>query len=457
MYYRLTYRTRTTKYRVGDSLLCGQRPLDIGQTPTCEALLPESEQYEPQVFASIMPLSDNKGWCLVRRTDCFSITVDGVELETSTMLRDGAHIRCSDFGSEAHAEVCFTFNIRNDGGYDRHGEGVVRPGATVRWLTPVLAVVGVVLAVLLLRPLGLRQVNLDRYDASIYHIAVDSVYLVKDTLIEDHWQEVIVEAAALTECPSATCFLTDDGYFVTARHCIEPWIGEESQECVSSHNMPPALLLSAKAETSNRTDTTAHWRVWAHCIVSRDSQHYEYRSTDFHMNKSRDLMLPMGTRSNPLWVRSVVPVWGRRDMELGDFAYVKSPGLQGRLTLADSGFLSRFDRQAGREVAILGYPVKDNDDGDAVTHNFGNSQHVTSDDLGSRQQGCIQMSAHINPGNSGGPVLARVGSSTKVIGIVSKADMHASQGTFWVVPVTEVNRLMQLGDTTIETDIIYRR
>ena len=62
----------------------------------------------------------------------------------------------------------------------------------------------------------------------------------------------------------------------------------------------------------------------------------------------------------------------------------------------------------------------------------------------------------INPGNSGGPVLAKIKDRIFVIGIVSKADGQATQGTFWVVPSTEIVSLKQRGGKIIDT-LIFRR
>ena len=66
------------------------------------------------------------------------------------------------------------------------------------------------------------------------------------------------------------------------------------------------------------------------------------------------------------------------------------------------------------------------------------------------------MSAPINPGNSGGPVLAKIKDRILVVGIVSKADGQATQGTFWVVPSTEILSLKHRGGNMMDT-LIFRR
>ncbi len=446
MYYRLTYKNSWQGHKVGENILCSKRPLDIGQTTTCDVILPESDRYEPRLFATILPL-ESGGWCIVRRTDFFDILVNGEPLKSASKLENGDIICFSGFNSEFKIQnTLFSFTIHTDSDYDDAAGVIYRHPTQKRTaiVTTVLTVLALIVACIAIfgnrHSGGLKEMALDNYDASVYHIMADSVLLVMDTIIDGVDGEVVVDRVALTAPQSATCFLTDEGLFVTARHCIEPWIADETWDGISEMTMPAEVRLAAIAETANRTGES-QWHVKAHCIVSRNGENYDFMSDDFYTDRSRDLVMQLGTPEHPLWFRTIVPVATRRDMELGDFAYIKAPeGLKGTFTLATREDLQKFDQQSNREIAILGYPVKDNDDGDAVTHLFGNSQHIFFDSTASRMRGCIQMSAQVNPGNSGGPILACIDGKIKVIGIVSKSDMHASQGTFWAVPTTELTR-----------------
>ena len=100
--------------------------------------------------------------------------------------------------------------------------------------------------------------------------------------------------------------------------------------------------------------------------------------------------------------------------------------------------------------------MNDNQEEGICAKAFGNSQNVELVKNDSEIAGCIQMSAPINPGNSGGPVLAKIQDRILVIGIVSKADGQATQGTFWAVPSTEIVSLKQRGGKIIET-LKFRR
>ena len=456
MYYRLTYQTTWLGHKAGDAVMCSKRPLDIGQSAECDVALPESDIYEPLVFATILPLEEG-GWCIVRRTDCYDMSVNGEPLTTFVRLNDGDRLSFSGFGHS----VELVFNIRTDSYYD-DASGVVyhhSPRRRTFVLSTLLAVVAIAVACYAVLGKhgveGIRGADLDKYNAYVYHIVADSVMLVNDTVIDGVATEVVVDRAALAKPLSGTCFLTDDGKFVTARHCIEPWVADETWDGVRLETMPVEVSMAVRAETANQKGE-GHWRVRSHCTISRNGEVYEYMSDAFCIDRSRDLVMQLGTNENPLWLRTIIPVATRHDMELSDIAFADAPEIKGGFAMAKMEDMGRFDSQNNRDVAILGYPQKENDN-ELLTVTFGNSQHIVRDDAKRRVMGCIQMSAQINQGNSGGPILALIGNKIKVIGIVSKVDLYASQGTFWAVPVTEMVPRPKADEVENTPTNIYRR
>lgn len=239
---------------------------------------------------------------------------------------------------------------------------------------------------------------------------------------------------------------------------MEPWITDEKWDGTGFDvKMPPAVRMAAEAETRNRTQGTDAYGVKARCVISNGLETFYLYSTDFRFNKTRDKVLRLGTEKEPIYWRTIMPLANRRDMELGDFAYVEAEGgITGNLELASLEDLKRFDRQADKEIAVIGFPVNDNNADELCVKVYGNSQHLEFDGKGENLRGCIQMMAPVNPGNSGGPVVARTGNRIKVIGIVSKADGMARQGVFWAVPVTEVHLLRAHGGL-MDDSITYRR
>ena len=460
MYFKLTYRQSSDKRQIGDFFLCGAQKLDIGQTKCCELRLPESSEFEPVVFATILCKQDGKGYSIIKRTDFQELQINGKRLNICQSLKDGDLISFVIDGQT----ISLLFSMYNDGEYSASMGVVYKKNKSNRKIQ--YGIAAIAFLALLISALSmyfrrdyhiLRHENLDVYDASIYHIYVDSVYLVQDSIINGKLEEQVLEAVALDRQVAGTCFLTCDSLFVTARHCVEPWINDEDWNGISyDDKMSPAVRLATMAETRNMLSGEERYRVKAHCMISKGLEQYEYYSTDFHFNKSRDQVVCLGTDQHPIYWRTIMPLASRRDMELGDFAYVESKGLKGNLQLADMKDMKAFRRQPDKDIVAIGFPLNDNQDESICVKVFGNSQNVefTKDD--SEIIGCIQMSAPINPGNSGGPVLAKIKDRILVVGIVSKADDQATQGTFWVVPSTEILSLKHRGGNMMDT-LIFRR
>lgn len=460
MYFKLTYHHSADKKQVGDFFHCGAQKLDIGQTNCCELRLPESSDFEPVVFATILYKQDGKGYSIIKRTDFHELQINGKRLKICQSLKDGDLISFVIDGQT----ISLLFSMYNDGEYSASMGVVYKKNKSNRKIQ--YGIAAIAFLALLISALSmylrrdyyiLRHENLDVYDASIYHIRVDSVYLVQDSIINGKLEEQVLEAVALDRQVAGTCFLTCDSLFVTARHCVEPWINDEDWNGISyDDKMSPAVRLATMAETRNMLSGEERYRVKAHCMISKGLEQYEYYSIDFHFNKSRDQVVCLGTDQHPIYWRTIMPLASKRDMELGDFAYVESKGLKGNLQLADMKDMKVFRRQPDKDIVAIGFPLNDNQDESICVKVFGNSQNVefTKDD--SEIAGCIQMSAPINPGNSGGPVLAKIKDRILVVGIVSKADGQATQGTFWVVPSTEIVSLKQRGGKIINT-LIFRR
>ncbi len=459
MYYRLTYIVSSDKARIGDHILNGDKPLNIGQGAASDVQIPESEIYEPQVYATILRQDDGPYWYIVRRTDCHNISVNNNNVSVAQILQSGDVLSFDD--GAIYAEL--KFETFDDGEYDASSGFVYKPHKGNRihlFAAVILALFTLGLAaygIISPRQADLRHSVLSQFQQSIYHITVDSVYLVCDN--------IIVDSIELVDVAVGTAFLAEDGndsLFITARHCVEPWINDEEWDGVSSKaKMSPEVRLAAKAETENRLAGYNKYILRSHCVISKGFERYDYYSTDFFMNKTRDMVMRLGNANETLYWRTIFPIAHRRDMELGDFAYIKATNLaretnEPLMSLAVWDDILRFTNSENHDIAVIGYPLNDND-ADEVSVVFGNHTGLAFNDSITEPVGCLQMSAPINRGNSGGPVVALIGNNIKVIGIVSKADGRADQGMFWAVPITEVLNMHRQGDKIKEDSVIYRR
>ena len=298
MYYRLTYIASSNKERLGDFVQNGNKPLNIGQGVSCNVQLPESDMYEPQVFATILSNEASDGWYVVRRTDSHHVLVNGVEVSVAQMLQDGDRLSFDD-GSELAA---LRFETFDDGEYDASSGIVYRKHEGNRHyhlaaVVIALAALGVaVYGILSPRQADLRNTDLKQFSQSVYRISVDSIYFLRDG--------ITVDSIELANVAEGTAFLTNDSLFVTARHCIEPWINDEDWDGMSSKSkMSPELKLATQAETGNRMAGYEKYTLRAHCVISKGLERYNHYSTDFCMNKSRDMVLRLGTPQEVIYWR----------------------------------------------------------------------------------------------------------------------------------------------------------
>lgn len=459
MYYKLTYTASSDKARIGDHILNGNKPLNIGQGVAVNVQLPESDIYEPQVYATILWQEDGGFWYIIRRTDCHHVSVNGNGVPVAQILHSDDVLSFDD--GAIHAEL--KFETFDDGEYDASSGFVYKPHKGNRihlFAVVVLALFALGLAaygIISPKQADLRHSNLGQFQQSVYHITVDSVYLVCDN--------IIIDSIELSEVAAGTAFLAkdgDDSLFITARHCIEPWINDEKWDGMSGKaKMSPEVRLATMAETENRLAGYNKYVLRSHCIISKGFERYDYYSTDFFMNKTRDLVMRLGTTKEAIYWRTIFPIAHRRDMELGDFAYIKVKNLTREdnaplISLAAWDDIKKFTKSENHDIAVIGYPLNDND-ADEVSVVYGNHTGLAFNDSITEPVGCLQMSAPINRGNSGGPVVAMIGNNIKIIGIVSKADGRADQGMFWAVPVTEVLNMHRQGDKIKEDSVIYRR
>lgn len=468
MYYRLNYIASSVKNRKGDCFMNGKKPLSIGQGMNCDIQLPDSDLYEPQVFASVLYSESGDGWLIIRRSDCCHIMVNGKELSIARNLDNGDVISFSD----DTADEVFRFEMFDDGDYDGNSGFVYKKhkgNRLVVAMTIIMSVLALGIAafsIVFSNRKDLRRYDWGQYKSSVYQITVDSVCLICDSIVDGSRQSVVVEETDLEQAFVGTAFLcldhdTGDTLLVTARHCVEPWINDEKWDGNSDiSKMSPEVRLSTMAENGNRHAGYDKYVLRAHCILSRGLERHEYYSTDFFMNKSRDLVMRLGTPEKPIYWRTILPIAKRRDMELGDFAYTKVKGMNtakgnALISLAKWDEIVAFTKSDNRDIAVMGFPLNDNDVNNATVV-YGNYMELEINDSVRVPNGCLKLSALINRGNSGGPVFARIGNETKVIGIVSKADGRAEQGLFWAVPITEVTALHSKGDTIEDTELFRR-
>lgn len=449
-YYSITVKHPIGKLQSGEHFYNAKSPLSLGQQPSANIQLPCDEDLLPQNFCVITNNTKSNSWQLVKQTDFYPVLLNGEEIAYVGNLHDGDVITVGG--------ATFLFKVHNDDNYSV-SNGIVIRKPKQGWTKPLLwcASLLLVLAVSIGYPMimknrnGFTKADNRSIRASVYKILVTEVMLQQHTPDDPEGVYSSVDTCVLDSISVGTCFFTEDSLCVTARHCVEPWVDFSAWSDDTKHSeLPRDVSWALLAEQSQLEQADTLYRIVSHCLVlEEDSCIYEFTSDQCSFNRSRDIIIRLGDDLMP-W-RVIYPLYKRKDVELGDFAFVKTTR-KGELELATDAYLSKMNSEEDSEVRIFGYPKK----------NHGNLweyqivSHVTIPEMeDSAYTACLQLNVSGTGGYSGSPVIEKKNGRLMVVGIFSKIDdFDDSKQTFYAVPASEVS---QYNSTKANEKIQYRR
>lgn len=434
-YYSITVKNSSATLHAGECFYNSCAPLTIGQKPTADIQLPCSDDLLPQTFCVIVANPDGEGWLIVRKSEFYAVRVGDADLAVVAHLADGDTITVEDH--------TFVFNTHDDDAYVE-GQGLVRVSAkhSLRhWMFW-----GVSLLLILVASIGFQVCSkrMNSFSTSDSEQVRTSVYkiIVAEYIFQQHTPddaEGVFRPIATYEADSisvGTCFFTRDSLCVTARHCVEPWVDFSAwDDDVTLASLPQEVRWAVQAEQSQLAEADTLYRLVTRCqVLDGDSCIHEFTSDNCSFNRSRDIIAHMGDARFP-W-RIIYPLYKRKDVELGDFAFVKTP-FAGKLELASDDYLTGFDPEDDGEVRIYGYP-KTNHGNQWEFQRVGHLTMPECDDDGFSC--CLQLTVSGTSGYSGAPVIAKRRGRLMVIGIFSKIDdLVDNKETFYAVPANEVS------------------
>lgn len=434
-YYSLMFRTPCLEHKFGDKIKNADSPLNIGQKSTADVQLPCPNDFIPETYATILPDANQNHWYIVRRTDYYDIEVNGESLCYAKILQDGDIITC--FTTDKPVKLLF--HICNDEHYSADmGITYNKAGITKRAIALYSMLILIFVSLVSFLPIYLRHLeSFNNNDAiviskSVYQINVDSVMLQMHTPDDSVGVYHTIESRTPDEASYGTCFFTQDSLCVTARHCVEPWLAYEGwtgDENVK--DLPIEVQWAIQSEQSIEEYADTLYRVVSYCsVMDGDSCIYSFTSDQCKIDRSRDDITHLGRQQLP-W-RVIFPMFSRRDVELGDFAFFKSQ-VRGDLTLAESKKIAEVFA-SNKDCRLVGYP-KEN----TIRRTVQEGRILDALELGEDKDAeeCIRLEVRGNDGDSGGPVIVKSKGHLYVVGILSKRDDH-HDGIFFAVPITEI-------------------
>ena len=411
----------------GQTIERRERIVNIGETPDCDVRY-EAHEWEPEYYASIVRNDDGHSWRLVRRSQHVDVSIAGKgPVGYACQLADGDLIQ---FGQQPMA---LSFHLSSP---TPHPSPLTSPLSIVIALLGVVAAVS--LALNLIRQHDITEQEVLPLEESICLVQVDSVcqvLLTPDT-------ELVVRPTKVLEgdAPTGTAFLTTDCRLVTARHCVEYWLGERFDLTTRMASLAEDDIRrwAIETETFNQdhadaSDSIMQLRSYFSIYNFLGEKKYSFASTDsrVHIHKEHDGLFLLADFSHEYYWRSIRPYFANKKMALGDILWIDSVAESGKVQLATAAQMETIKR--GTRLMVCGYPMTGTGDRQVMFA----SGSIKRDAVANQEN--LFFEAGINHGFSGGPVLMRSGSNIVAVGVVSCVD-SVSSGLFkWAVPVTEVS------------------
>ena len=419
----------------GNCIKLAERIVNIGETADCDVRY-EANGFRPEYYASIIKNEDGKTWRIVKRSQYIDINIEGKgEIGYVHQLEDGDIIQ---FSGQPMA-LCFHSH------FDDRYNGAERK---LLWQWALAGALGIIAAVAIIMMLlhkqdTIRIEDVEPLEESVFYIKVDSVRCLK--LISGKEELMFPTKKITDDVPTGTAFLTQDRKLITARHCVEYWIGTNLDLATNVDNdlaKDDILRWAIECETFNQfynPDSVMQLRVYFSIYDFMGNKKYSLESTNerVHINKEKDGVFQLADFNTEYYWRSIRPYFIDRSMELGDILWIDGFKEQGKFKLASKSQMDRIKN--GTKLMICGYPMTGIGD-KRMTFTEGtirrNAQSETEN---------LFFEANINHGFSGGPVLMKTGSEIVAIGVVSRVDSISSGLYKWAVPVTEINHEQKVG------------
>lgn len=217
---------------------------------------------------------------------------------------------------------------------------------------------------------------------------------------------------------TGTGFLTADGMFVTARHCVEPWLF-----------YPDLNKCYAVAQKSG-----GEAKIYAVVKAVNNQQSFEIRSDRFRVDDSYDTPCKVSVDLEGEHYELDSKLAFGSEKSLGnDWAFCRV----GRKGVIRNGAAISGSLKSGTTVHMLGFPKSiGRGDGSKFVEPIYNKMSVSRDGLNNAR--CIMISQGVDHGNSGGPVFVMHNGQLQVIGIVSRGDFN-SQFYNHLIPMCNLN------------------
>ncbi len=241
----------------------------------------------------------------------------------------------------------------------------------------------------------------------------DAVYFVRMTDLTMTYDGQTNSFPFGAAAPCATGFINSDGYFITARHVIEPWA-----YFYDLNDLENPLTQAAIVQYLGGTiDATI-------VAESKNGDRRTYHYTDFTVTKDRDKEVEITATDNNEMNLKI-----RKAFSNNDYAYLKT---NTRSNLVMNKQLAP-NLPAGTQLDILGFPYSMGGEKNNIRPQY---TFATTSNSGLYHGQIAVTGFNAENGNSGGPVFCKDGDKFYVVGVVSSS--LGNHGGI-IIPVSSIN------------------
>lgn len=226
----------------------------------------------------------------------------------------------------------------------------------------------------------------------------NAVFFVRMTDITMTYGDVTSTFPFGKSAPCAAGFINSDGYFITARHVIEPWAYFYDLDDLQDPYTQAAII----QYLGGTIDATI-------VAESKNGDRRTYHYTDFTVNKSREEEVETTATDNNNMNYKI-----RKAFSNNDYAYLKT-NTKSNLVM-DRQFCDQIP--AGTQLDILGFPLSMGGDKNNIRPQY-TFAHTSNSGLYHGQIAVTGFNAE--NGNSGGPVFCKKDNKYYVVGVVSSS------------------------------------
>ena len=323
---------------------------------------------------------------------------------------------------------------------EHEGNGVNNGNQIWQWATvaAICLLLGYLIAANFQEEKPISEKEIEAYEESVYLLKVDSVQY---RLHAGDRDSLIRHKVLSNDVPAGTAFLTTDGILVTARHCVEYWLGEhlDLTRKVCRMDEDDVVRWAIETETFNQGhaeqgDSVKRLHVFfsIYNFMGNYVRSFESTGKHVHINIEHDGIFLMADFDEDYYWRSIRPYFVDKEMMLGDVLWIDSLEEKGLIKLATRENVEQMKR--GTNLIVCGYPATDMGDKKTV---FAQGQ-IKREVMPASENLCFE--SNINHGFSGGPLFCKVGKDIVAVGVVSRVDSVSSGVDKWAVPITEITK-----------------